>query len=60
MELGFKGGDAVGVGGGQIERVRDAEDMNEDRFLNLPNLISISRAVSGPFIGWYLLSFLRC
>jgi hypothetical protein len=24
-----------------------------DQFLNLPNLVSISRMVSGPVIGWY-------
>ncbi|WOL04898.1 CDP-diacylglycerol--glycerol-3-phosphate 3-phosphatidyltransferase 1 [Canna indica] len=28
----------------------------DDRFLNLPNLVSISRMVSGPLIGWMIIN----
>lgn len=28
-----------------------------DGFVNLPNLISMSRLISGPVIGWYALNF---
>ncbi|ONK65489.1 uncharacterized protein A4U43_C07F37630 [Asparagus officinalis] len=50
-ELGFIGGDGGLISDGGIERVE-----LDDRFLNLPNLISISRGVSGPFIGWMIIN----
>ena len=43
------GGDPVGKGGGRG---------GVDGFLNLPNLISMSRLISGPVIGWYALDSL--
>lgn len=36
---------------GEIGRVGISES-----FLNLPNLISLSRMASGPLIGWYVCS----
>lgn len=39
------GGDNVGAA---------ARVASDERVLNLPNVISISRMVSGPVIGWYV------
>ncbi|PKA48680.1 cardiolipin synthase [Apostasia shenzhenica] len=48
---------AVGSGGlvGDANDRKVREEVGKERFLNLPNLISISRMVSGPFIGWMIM-----
>lgn len=41
--------------GGEVGEIRV-----DEKFLNLPNLVSISRLVSGPVIGWYVPSHPQC
>lgn len=48
-----------------VDRVGSKEEVERHglvkSFVNLPNLVSMSRLVSGPFIAWYFVSFcLEC